>query len=419
VTTHQVQLLFADLALILLLARGLAHLAARLQQPPVMGEILAGVLLGPTLLNGAISDTLFPTDVRPLLSGIANVGLALFMFAVGLEIELHTLRGRERVTAGAAIGSTAVPFALGIGLALYLAHGRGVADHAAFVVFIALSVSVTAFPVLARILADRALAGTKLGGLALATSAVVDVFAWVGLAAVQAAVGGHGQYWLVALIIPFTVVLVLLVRPALRRLLVPGGTPTVLTPWVLAVVLVGALLSAAATEAMGMHFIFGAFLFGVMMPRQGVAALRTEVLEHTGRVTSLLLPVYFVVAGLQVNLAGLHGTDLLRLGAILLVSVAGKFGGTYAGARLQGLPGRPAAALGVLMNTRGLTELVILGIGLQLHLLDGSLYSLMVVMAVITTAMTGPLLTRIYTKPVDALVAHDRRKQESSPASTG
>jgi Kef-type K+ transport system membrane component KefB len=240
------------------------------------------------------------------------------------------------------------------------------------------------------------------GGIALATAAVVDVAAWAALAGVQATVGGGGgQRWLVALMLPYVVLMLLAVRPLLRRVLVRGRTAVRLAPSGTAAILIGALLSATATEAMGMHFIFGAFLFGLLIPRQDTAGLRAELLEHTGRVTSLLLPIYFVVAGFQVDLSRLRGAELLQLGAILLVAVVGKVGGGYVAARSQGLPARPAAALGVLMNTRGLTELVILGIGLQLGLLDGTLYSLMVVMAVFTTAMTGPLLSRVYAKPVE------------------
>lgn len=402
-TSHQVQLLFIDLGLILLLARGFGYLAARFNQPAVVGEILAGVLLGPTLFNGTISEVLFPDDIRPLLTGMADLGVALFMFAVGLELDGATLRGRSRVTGGAIVGSTVAPFLLGIGLAFYLLRSHETRNTAAFVVFIGLAVSVTAFPVLARILTERGLSRTTLGGIALATAASVDVVAWTALAAVQAAAGGggSGEHWRVALSVPYVLLMLLAVRPLLRAAFVKNGEAVPFAPWHLAMVLIGVLLSAAATEAMGMHFIFGAFLFGTVMPREKTTVLRTEIQDRTGQVTSLLLPVYFVVAGLKVDLGSLRTGELLELGVILLVAVVGKFGGTYLGARTQGLPARPATALGVLMNTRGLTELVILGIGLQLGLLDTSLYSLMVVMAVVTTAMTGPLLSRIYTKPVE------------------
>jgi Kef-type K+ transport system membrane component KefB len=417
-TSHQVQLLFADLALILFLARALGHLFERLRQPPVVGEILAGILLGPTLLHTAVTGALFPAEIRSLLTGMADVGVALFMFAVGLEVERAALRGRGLTTAWAALGSTLVPFTLGLTVAVYLLRGHQVGHHAAAVVFVGLSLSVTAFPVLARILTDRGLSGTDLGGIAIATAAVVDIAAWIGLAAVQAAVGGGGGHWRVALMVPYAVLMLLAVRPVLRWLLVTrprdqaADTDRLSQPAFI-MVLIAALLSGAATEAMDMHFIFGAFLFGAVMPREGAVVLRAEIRERTGQVTSLLLPVYFVVAGLNVDLSRINSAELAQLGVILLVAMVGKFGGTYFGARARGLPPRPASALAVLMNTRGLTELVILGVGLQLGLLDGRLYSLMVVMAVVTTAMTGPLLSRVYAKPVE--VPRDARVREREP----
>jgi Kef-type K+ transport system membrane component KefB len=400
-TSHQVQLLFVDLALILLLARGLGALAARVGQPPVVGEIVAGILLGPTLFDGAIADAMFPPAVRQPLAAMANVGVALFMFAIGLEIEHQTVRGRGRLAALAALGSTAVPFGLGLVLAAYVLDGHAPArQHITFMVFVGLAVSVTAFPVLARILADRGLTRTTLGGIALATAAIVDVVAWIALAVVQAAASGNGGQWRVVLIVAFAAAMMLVVRPLLHRYLAPARTSATRTTWPLALVLVGAMLSAAATEAIGLHPIFGAFLFGLALPRQGTAFLRTDVHDRVGQITALLLPIYFVVAGLQVDLSRLHAAAITQFAALMLVAVAGKFGGTYLGTRLLRLPPRPATALAALMNTRGLTELIILGVGLQIGLLDRSLYSLMVAMAVVTTVMTGPLLALIYRKPV-------------------
>ncbi|MEU8521778.1 cation:proton antiporter [Streptomyces sp. NBC_01216] len=414
--SHQVALLLFDLALILLLAQGLGHLASRVGQPPVVGEILAGVLLGPTLLNGAVSGTLFPHDVRPLLRAMADVGVTLFMFGVGLEIERQALRGRGRMAAAVSLGSTAVPFVLGTGLGYFLLRNHDTDQKAAFLVFIGLAVSATAFPVLARILSDRGLAKTAIGGIALATAALVDIVAWTALAGVQAAVGGgHGRMWRVALMIPLVLLLVLLVRPWLRRLMTRGDGHGPAAPWLSAQVLIGALLSGAATEFMGMHYIFGAFLFGLIVPGECGDRIRADLTQHTRNVTSVLLPVYFVVAGLEVDLRRFGWAEAVELAAVLLVAVAGKFGGTYLAARTTGLPARPATALAALMNTRGLTELVILGVGLQAGLLDADLYALLVVMALVTTAMTGPVLTRTFSKPV---VVPDTPKRRASRRSS-
>ncbi|NJP45284.1 cation/H(+) antiporter [Streptomyces sp. PRB2-1] len=400
-SSHEVQMLFADLALIVIVARVLGRVVARFGQPAVIGEILGGILLGPTVLGGAV-DSVFPAGVRPLLTGMADVGVALFMFTVGLEIESRHLRGRSWLTTGSALGSTLVPFGLGIALAFYLLDQHPTDRHGVFIVFVGLSVSVTAFPVLARILTDRGLSRTALGGIALASAAVVDVIAWTGLAGVQAVAADDGNHWKLSLAVPYGLAVVLLVRPLLRRLVGDGTPMRPQHPSAVVVVMCGILLSAAATEAMGLHFIFGAFIFGLVTPKgAAVHAFHGEITDHVGRISGLLLPVYFMVAGLGVDLRHFGVTQAGELGVILLVAMVGKFGGTYLAARLLKLPARPAAALAALMNTRGLTELVILGVGKQLGLLDGPLYSLMVVMAVVTTMMTGPLLTRIYHRPVE------------------
>ncbi|NUS14425.1 MAG: cation/H(+) antiporter [Streptomyces sp.] len=417
-SSHQVQLLFADLSLIVIVARVLGRVLARFGQPAVIGEIVGGILLGPTVLGGAVDDV-FPVAVRPLLTGMADVGVALFMFTVGLEIESRHLRGRSWLTTGSALGSTLVPFSLGVALALYLLHNHPSDRHGVFIVFVGLSVSVTAFPVLARILTDRGLSRTPLGGIALASAAVVDVIAWTGLAGVQAVAADDGKHWKLLLAIPYVLVIVFVVRPVLRWL-VGNGTPwRPQHPSAVVVVMVGILLSAAATEAMGLHFIFGAFIFGLATPKgAAVHAFHTEITDHVGRISGLLLPIYFMVAGLGVDLRHLNATQLGELGVILLVAMVGKFGGTYIAARMLKLPARPACALAALMNTRGLTELVILGVGKQLGLLDGNLYSLMVVMAVVTTMMTGPLLNRIYHRPVVVPEAVPVRVREAE-AGTG
>ncbi|QFG24778.1 cation:proton antiporter [Actinomadura sp. WMMB 499] len=402
-TSHQVQMLLVGLAVIFLLARVLGALARRAGQPAVVGEICAGILLGPTLFGGVLSDALFPADVRPALTALADVGLVLFMFFVGLETDTGSLRGRGRAAAGGVIGSIAVPMLMGAGLGLLLLRAPIAGDVPAgpFAVFIGLVLAVTAFPVLARILEDRGLFTTAVGGIALAVAAAIDVAVWGGLAAVQAWVGGDGTVWLAGAFALYLVTLAVLVRPLLRRFLTPDGLSAPLTPTAYVVLLAGALLSAAATEAMGMHFILGAFLFGLAMPRKGAATLHADLADRLGGLTSVLLPVYFVVAGLRVDLGALGLSALGFLLLILSFSVLGKVGGTYLGLRTQGMPARPSMALTALLSTRGLTDLVVLGVGLQIGLLGGELYSLLVVVVLITTLSIGPLLTLIYRKPVE------------------
>ncbi len=399
---------FVGLAVIVVVARLVGRLAVRLGQPAVVGEIIAGILLGPTLLGavpGDLDTLLFPPDVRPYLNVLAQLGLVLFMFIVGLEVDLSFIRGRERIAFSVSAASILLPFALGIALAVLL-HPRhdlvrgDPVGFVAFALFLGVAMSITAFPVLARILSERGMHRTPTGVLALACAAVDDVFAWALLAIVVAVtVGGSitGVAQILLLTVGFALVVFLVLRPLLRRLVTRFEAHGRLTPDMLAVVLVGVLASAWVTEEIGIHFIFGAFLFGVAMPRTGAAALNREVLDRIEQVSVLLLlPVFFVVTGLGVDVGGLDARSLVELLLVLLVAVGGKFVGASAAARSQGVPRRQAISLGVLMNTRGLTELVILNIGVSLGVLDATVFTMLVVMAVVTTVMTAPLMRLAY-----------------------
>ncbi|SEG86884.1 Kef-type K+ transport system, membrane component KefB [Thermomonospora echinospora] len=394
----RVDILLLDIVVVLVLARLLGAGARLVGQPPVIGEILAGILLGPTLLGDLVGEDLFPADLRPVLKGLADVGLVLFMFVVGMELDQKLVRGKGRVAASVSLGSTLLPFGLGCLVALWLADDHDQGRTLPFVLFFGAAMSATAFPVLARILTDRGMHRTRLGGLALACAAIIDVLAWTVLAVVVAlaGAGGSGQ-WHVALAVPFALVMFLGVRPLLRRLVPAYERAGRLTPNLLALVLIGLFASAWATEWMHVHFIFGAFLFGAVMPREGAERLNHEILERLEQLAVLLLlPMFFVVAGMSVDLTTLDLDSAGVLAVILVAAVLGKIGGAYAAARLHRLPTRQAAALATLINTRGLTEIVILSVGLQKGVLDTELYSLMVVMALVTTAMTGPLLNWVY-----------------------
>ncbi|MFF5500184.1 cation:proton antiporter [Streptomyces aquilus] len=398
--THQTTSLLVGLAAMVLLARALGVLARRLGQPAVIGEVLAGIALGPTLFHGAISDALFPGDIRPLLSALAAVGVAVFMFIVGLEWDAAMIRGSGSLAATVSFSSILLPFGAGSLLALYLMDDYGTGDKTAFMLFMGIAMSITAFPVLARILTDRHMTRTPLGVVALACASIDDVLAWSLLAAVVAISGSAGpDQWRILLAVPYLVGMFFVVRPLLQRHVArrPGLR---LTPGVLASILAGLLLSGAVTEWVGLHYIFGAFLFGMVLPRTGTEQLREAVHEQLGQMNgTLLLPVFFLVAGLKVDLSGLDAAGLGALALILLVAVGGKFTGAFVAARLNRMPVRQSAALATLMNTRGLTELIVLNVGLQLGFIGKDLYSLMVVMAVITTAMAGPLLTALIGRP--------------------
>lgn len=377
------------LAVLVLVCRSMAALARRLGQPSVIGEIVGGVLLGPSLFGGRLTDTLFPTEIRPLLGAFANVGVALFMFLVGLEFDRRAVRQEAATMGWLGTGALVVPFGLGSLFALRLLDDHPSRQPAVFVVFLGTAMAVTAFPVLARIIVDRGLLTSRVGGLALALAAVGDVIAWTVLAVVVAVVGSDGHSWRLLLLLPYAAIMVCAVPRLLSSRVVRRLPQRTTTPLVMA----GVLASGAATEWMGLHLIFGAFLFGLAVPRSGLrGGFREGLGTSVEPLASFLMPIYFVVAGFRVDLSYLDAAAIGELLMILLVASGGKLLGVYGGARAARLDHRSALALATLMNVRGLTELVLLTVGLSLGILDSGLYSLMVVMAVVTTVVSGPLL---------------------------
>ncbi len=421
---------FVAIILIVVLARLLGRLFKSIGQPPVVGEILAGVLLGTSVLgqiswddDRSVTQALFPADVVQILSAFANLGLVIFMFIIGLELDLKLIRGNERRAGVISISSIAVPFIGGALLALYLysQHSQGGLEPGQhvkklpFALFIGASMCVTAFPVLARILNERMMTRTPLGVIALACAAIDDVVAWSLLAVVSAIAANSGEpLWEVFVYsLVFIAGMFAIVKPLLAKFLLPlyqrSGR---LTPDILAFILVGFIGSAWVTDEIGIHFIFGGFLFGVIMPREGTHQLFQEILERLEQVSVLLLlPIFFMVAGLSVDVTKLTGKTLAELIGVLAVAIGGKYVGAYAAGRAQGIPNRRSQALGLLMNTRGLTELVLLTVGLKLKVLDTALFTMLVVMAIVTTVMTAPLLKLVYP---DRLVAKEVEEAERS-----
>jgi Kef-type K+ transport system membrane component KefB len=396
-----------DLAVIVVLARLLGTLARRLGQPAVIGEIIGGILLGPSLFGQGFTAALFPPEVWPSLATLANIGVCVFMFLVGMESDRALLRGQGSVAISVSVSAIVVPFALGVVLALSLLGSHSYSNRLGFVLFLGTAMSVTAFPVLARILVDKGLMQTRVGGLALASAALGDLLAWSMLMVVTA-LSGFGQHqWRAVLVVPFAGLLEWGVRPLLARL---ASHRAATGRWAdvsaLLIMSAGLWAAAEATNWMGLHPIFGAFLWGFAMPANAGAVTSGGALRWIERTCSyLLLPVFFMIAGLKVDLSRMNDAAFAELGLILLVAIGGKFVGTLTGAHLFGLPPRPSTVLAILLNTRGLTELIVLAVGVQIGVLDTRLYSLMVVMAVVTTAMTGVLLAFVYP---DARIREDK-----------
>lgn len=387
------------LVVVILAARALGALCKRLRQPPVIGEVIAGILLGPSLLGrlwpGATSF-LLPPAVAPFLSILAQIGVILFMFLVGLDLDTGRLRHRTHATVAISHASIIAPFLLGSVLALWLYPRLSTSDvpFTVFALFLGASLSVTAFPVLARILTDQGLQKTRMGVIALTCAAVDDVTAWCLLAFVVSVVnarvsGALTTFGLTGLYVLF---MLLVARPLVARAVRAQELRKEVTQTATAVVVVGLLLSALATEAAGIHAIFGAFLLGAIVPHDSLLARDlTHKLEDL--VVVLLLPAFFAFTGMRTQIGLVHGVSQWLVCAVIIgVASLGKFGGSYVAARITGLSARDAASLGILMNTRGLMELIVLNLGLDLHILSPTLFAMLVLMAIVTTLATTPVL---------------------------
>jgi len=387
------------LAVVISTARLLGALFKWLGQPPVIGEVVAGILLGPSLLGLVAPDVsayVLPPLVAPYFSVLAQVGVILYMFLVGLHLDTASLRQGTHTTVAISHASITAPFLLGAGLALWLYPRVSSSDvpFMVFALFIGVSMSVTAFPVLARILTDRGMLKSRIGGIALTCAAVDDVTAWCLLAFVSSIVYAQvsGAIYTSILSLAYIGFVVMIVRPILRRFARRVDTHGVLTQPVMAAVIVAALLSALSTEYIGIHAIFGAFLLGAVIPHDSTIARQlTHRLEDL--VIVLLLPAFFAYTGMRTQITLVSGVEQWTICAlIILVACLGKFGGSAVAARLTGLPWLDAASLGILMNTRGLVELIVLNVGLDLRVLSPALFAMLVIMAVVTTMMTSPIL---------------------------
>ncbi|MFZ5475937.1 MAG: cation:proton antiporter [Myxococcota bacterium] len=418
-----VALLLAQIAVIMAASRAFALVFRRLGQPLVVAEICAGIALGPSLLGqlspGAMA-TLFPTTGMGALSAVAQLGLVLFMFVVGLEFDPALVRQRGSLAVAVSQYSIVVPLLLGVMLALGLYPVFATSDvkFEGFALFMGASMSVTAFPVLARILAERGLLRTQIGALTLTCAAVNDVTAWCLLALTIAVVNAGGiveGLGTTALAGAFIAIMLGVVRPFLERVARRYGTLEGLSQTAIAAILFGLLISAFLAEAIGIHALFGAFLFGAVVPRrEAVIRALTERLEDL--VVVLLLPLFFAFTGLRTEIGLVDSRELWAYCVVIVLAASvGKIAGAAIPARLGGLSRRDSAVLGVLMNTRGLMELVILNIGRDLGVLSPVLFTILVIMAVVTTLVTSPVVAWLY--PRSQALA-DTVAPPSSPGAT-
>ncbi len=391
-------LFLLQLLVLLLVAKGAGALLKRFGQPAVIGEMAAGLMMGPLLLGSLLPQVhgaLFPAASLGPLGMLSQLGVLMFLLVAGAELDLGALRGRRRFAFTVSHAGIAVPFVLGVVLAIWLypQHGPQGVGFTAFALFVGISMSITAFPVLLRILADRGITHTPLGQTAIACAALGDATAWCLLALIVAAAQATG--WLPAslnllCVVAFIALMLGLVKPWFaRQTIAPGREGR----WLLGILLLS-LASALVTEVLGIHALFGAFAAGVAVSSN--AQLRHLLVARVEPfAVTLLLPLFFAMTGLRMRADALQTSDIALCVVVIAVATVGKLLGTWSAARSTGMASREAWRLGALMNTRGLMELIVLNLGYELGLLGDRLFAVLVIMALVTTAMTGPLLNLI------------------------
>lgn len=398
-------ILLIQIGIILVTSRLIGMIFKKFHQPQVIGEMIAGIMLGPSLLGWAapgIFTTLFPSSSLDFINALSQIGLVVFMFLVGLELNLKVMRKRAHSAIIISHTSIIVPFLLGTLLAvlLYPRLSAATVPFTSFALFLGVSMSITAFPVLARILSESGMIRTSVGTVTMAAAAVDDATAWTILAGIVLIVHASATalpLWAIILgAVAFALFMLFIGRHWLKRLGMNISSDGQVSQNQLGLILLLVLASALVTESLGIHPLFGAFLLGVVMPKD-TAFVKDLKKKLEDIVLVLLIPLFFAFTGLRTRVGLISGPDtLFYFGLIMLVAIGGKFCGAFFASRLSGMSWREAGSIGVLMNTRGLVELVALNIGLDIGVISPLVFTLLVLMAIITTLMTTPLLDWIY-----------------------
>ena len=397
---HPLAILLAQIVTIIIVARFFGWVFRKIGQPSVIGEIIAGIALGPSLLKmyfPEFSQALFPIESLGNLQFLSQIGLILFMFVIGMELDLKILKNRANEAVVISHASIVFPFTLGIGLAYFVYYRFapiGI-SFLSFALFMGIAMSITAFPVLARIVQERGIHKTKLGAIVITCAAADDITAWCLLAAVIAIVKAGSfvsAIYILLAAIAYVLMMLFVVKPFLKRIGDLYGNKNSLSKPVVAIFFLTLILSSYLTEIIGIHALFGAFMTGVIMP--DISKFRNIIIDKIEDVSViLLLPLFFVFTGLRTEIGLINDPYLWKVtGCIILVAVVGKFVGSALAAKFVGQSWRDSLTIGALMNTRGLMELVVLNIGLDLKVLTPEVFTMMVIMALVTTFMTGPAL---------------------------
>jgi Kef-type K+ transport system membrane component KefB len=393
-------ILLAQIVMIILVARLFGWIFKKIGQPTVIGEIIAGIVLGPSLVGlyfPGFSAAIFPVESLGNLKFLSQIGLILFMFVIGMELDIKVLKNKASEAIVISHASIVIPFAMGIGLS-YFVYNKfapvGV-EFLSFSLFMGIAMSITAFPVLARIVQERGIHKTKLGSIVITCAAADDITAWCLLAVVIAIVkAGNfiGSLYVISLAVLYVLAMIFIVKPFLKRIGDLYGSKDNIGKPVMAIFFLFLILSSYATEVIGIHALFGAFMMGSIMP--DVSKFRMIFIEKVEDVAViLLLPLFFVYTGLQTEIGLINDPYLWKVtAAIIAVAVIGKFLGSALAARFVGQNWKDSLTIGALMNTRGLMELIVLNIGLELKVLTPEVFAMMVIMALVTTFMTGPAL---------------------------
>jgi Kef-type K+ transport system membrane component KefB len=412
---HPLAILILQIISIILVSRFFAFLFNKIGQPTVIGEIVAGIILGPSVVGFFFPEVgifLFPPESLPNLQFLSQVGLILFMFVIGMELDLKILRHQAHDAVVISHASIIIPYFFGMGLAYYLYddYSPDNISFLPFALFMGIAMSITAFPVLARVIQERDLTKTKLGSIAITCAAADDVTAWCILAAVIAIVKAGtfvSALYTIGLALLYVLMMVFIVHPVLRKIGNVYSERETISKTIVAIAFLVLLASAFVAEIIGIHALFGAFLAGVVMPPNfNFRRVLMEKVEDVSLV--LLLPLFFVFTGLRTQIGLLNQPHLWMVcGWIILTAVAGKFGGSMIAARFVGQTWKESFSIGALMNTRGLMELIVLNIGYDLGVLTPEVFSMMVIMALVTTFMTGPAL--------DLINYFNREREQETP----
>ncbi|WP_298221254.1 cation:proton antiporter [Flavobacterium sp.] len=400
---HPLAILLAQIITIIIVARFFGWMFRKIGQPTVIGEIIAGIVLGPSLLGmyfPEFSAALFPVASLGNLQFLSQIGLILFMFVIGMELDLKVLKNKANEALVISHASIIIPFTLGIGLAYFVYHRFAPAgiEFLSFSLFMGIAMSITAFPVLARIVQERGIHKTRIGTIVITCAATDDITAWCILAAVIAIVKAGSfvsSLYIIGLAFAYVLMMIFVVKPFLKRIGDLYSTKNKLNKPVVAIFFLTLILSSYVTEIIGIHALFGAFMTGAIMP--DIAKFRAIFINKVEDVSViLLLPLFFVFTGLRTQIGLINDPYLWKItGFIILVAVAGKFFGSALAAKFVGQSWKDSLTIGALMNTRGLMELVVLNIGFDLGVLTSEIFTMMVIMALVTTFMTGPALDLI------------------------